>query len=52
MLSGYVKRGDVIDLPLPHPEVWPEIVSCIYSGKGVMTSSMKENILYLAGRVD
>lgn len=49
MLSGHVRKGDSIDLPIPHPEAWREVITYIYTGKGVMTASMKENILFLAG---
>jgi hypothetical protein len=49
MLSGHVRKGDSIDLPLPQPESWPDVVAYIYTGCGSLTASMKENILYLAG---
>jgi hypothetical protein len=51
MLSGHVRRGDAIDLPLPHPDAWREAVSYIYMGEGEATAAMRQNILYLAGRV-
>lgn len=49
MLSGHVRKGDSIDLPLPHPEAWPDVVAYIYTGGGSPTDAMKENIRYLAG---
>lgn len=49
MLSGHIRKGDVIDLPLPHPEVWSQTVAWIYTGKGEVTSAIGENILYLGG---
>jgi hypothetical protein len=52
MLSGHVRKGDAIDLPLPQPEAWSSVISYIYTGKGELTSAMKENILYLAGHAD
>jgi hypothetical protein len=52
MFSGHVRKGDAIDLPIPNPWAWREVVSYIYTGQGVVTPAMKENILYLAGRVD
>jgi hypothetical protein len=52
MLSGHIRKGDVVDLPLPRPEAWRESVSHIYTGKGEVTTAMNENILYLAGRVN
>jgi hypothetical protein len=51
MLSGHIRKGDAIDLPLPHPEAWRDVVSYVYTGRGVVTAAMKENILYLGGRV-
>jgi hypothetical protein len=52
MFSGHVRKGDAIDLPIPNPWAWREVLSYIYTGQGVVTPTMKENILYLAGRVD
>ena len=52
MLSGHVRRGDSIDLPLPRPEAWRDVVFYIYTGKGELSPAMKENILFLAGNVD
>jgi hypothetical protein len=49
MLSGHVRKGDFIDLPVPHPDAWRDMISYIYTGKGETTASIKENILYLAG---
>ncbi len=49
MLSGHIRKGDTVDLPLPHPEAWRECVSYIYTGKGELTEMMKRNISYLAG---
>jgi hypothetical protein len=52
MLSGHVRKGDAIDLPLPQPSAWRSVISYIYTGKGELTSATKENILYLAGHAD
>lgn len=52
MFSGHVRNGDAIDLPMPNLWAWREVVSYIYTGQGVVTPAMKENILHLAGRVD
>jgi hypothetical protein len=49
MLSGHVRKGDSIDLPVPHPETWLDMISYIYTAQGEITTGMKENILYLAG---
>ncbi|QSZ37614.1 hypothetical protein DSL72_008713 [Monilinia vaccinii-corymbosi] len=52
MLSGHVRKGDSIDLPLPSPEEWVDTIAYVYTGQGEITSAMKENILFLAGRVE
>jgi hypothetical protein len=49
MLSGHVRKGDTIDLPVPYPEAWCDMITYIYTGKGEITTGMKENILFLAG---
>ncbi|PVH72713.1 hypothetical protein DL98DRAFT_659879 [Cadophora sp. DSE1049] len=52
MLSGHVRKGDSIDLPIPHPEAWRDVLTYIYTGRGShgsLTTAMKENILFLAG---
>jgi hypothetical protein len=50
MLSGHVRKGDTIDLPMPYPGCWHDVITYIYTGKGAVTASMSENILFLAGR--
>ncbi|KAI1384324.1 uncharacterized protein F4822DRAFT_419405 [Hypoxylon trugodes] len=49
--SGHVHEGDVIYLPMPHAEVWPQTAQYVYTGQGELTEAVKENILYLAGKV-
>ncbi|KDN64010.1 hypothetical protein CSUB01_02573 [Colletotrichum sublineola] len=51
IVSGHITTGDVIDLPLPHPEAWPSTVAYVYTGQGEVTDAVRENILYLAGKV-
>ncbi|KAM0516535.1 hypothetical protein ACHAPS_008614 [Verticillium nonalfalfae] len=51
IVSGHVREGDVIDLPLPHPEAWTNTVAYVYTGQGEMTDAIRENILHLAGKV-
>lgn len=51
LVSGHVHEGDVIYLPLPHADVWPETVRYVYTGQGKLTEAIRENILYLAGKV-
>jgi len=52
MLSGHIRKGDGVDLPLPQPRVWDQVVSYVYTGEGEVSEAMKENILYLGGRID
>jgi hypothetical protein len=51
MLSGHIREGDIVDLPMPHPEAWVQTVAHVYTGQGELTEAMKRNILYLAGKV-
>jgi len=51
MQSGHVNHGDLIDLPMPHPEAWSQTVAFVYTGQGSLTPAMRENILYLGGAV-
>ncbi|KAK2598520.1 hypothetical protein N8I77_011927 [Diaporthe amygdali] len=51
MLSGHVKTGDTIDLPMPHPEAWTQTVAYAYTGRGEATEVVKQNMLHLGGRV-
>ncbi|KAF7943781.1 uncharacterized protein EAE97_005851 [Botrytis byssoidea] len=52
MLSGHIRKGDSIDLPLPSPEAWVDTIAYVYTGQGEITLAMKENILFLAGMVE
>ncbi|KAK5992692.1 hypothetical protein PT974_06107 [Cladobotryum mycophilum] len=52
MMSDKVRRGDTIDLPVPHPGAWAETVGYVYTGEEeLLTWLVRENILYLGGRV-
>ncbi|KAL6829595.1 hypothetical protein J3E69DRAFT_380004 [Trichoderma sp. SZMC 28015] len=52
IMSGRVRRGDMIDLPLPHPQVWPETIAYVYTGEAqLLTEQTRENILYLGGKI-
>ncbi|KAI6083941.1 hypothetical protein F4821DRAFT_243715 [Hypoxylon rubiginosum] len=51
LTSGHVREGDVIYLPLPHAEAWPQTARYVYTGQGELTDAVRENILYLAGKV-
>ncbi len=48
--SDYVGQGDVIYLPLPHAQAWPQTAKYVYTGQGELTQAIRENILYLAGK--
>ncbi|KAI9682326.1 MAG: hypothetical protein M1817_000380 [Caeruleum heppii] len=58
MLSGYILRGDAIELPLPRPEAWPKVVEWMYVGakeeeaSAGLAEDVLENIRYLAGILD
>jgi hypothetical protein len=49
MLSGHVRKADTIDLPVPNPEAWRDMIMYIYTGKGEITAGMEDNILFLGG---
>ncbi|KAK9416375.1 hypothetical protein SUNI508_01792 [Seiridium unicorne] len=51
LVSGHVREGDIIYLPLPHAEAWPQTVEYIYTGQGELTGAIRENIVYLAGKI-
>ncbi|CAN8101146.1 unnamed protein product [Discula destructiva] len=51
MMSGHIKAGDAIDLPMPHPEAWPQTLAYVYTGCGDLTEAVRRNILHLGGRV-
>lgn len=50
LYSGHIRPRDIIDLPLPHPEVWGQTVAHVYTGQGELTAAMEQNILYLGGK--
>jgi hypothetical protein len=51
LLSGPVRKGDTLDVPVPHPEAWLQVVEWIYTGKGADVREVRENVEYLGGRV-
>lgn len=51
LASGHVREGDVIYVPLPHAEAWPQTARYIYTGQEEPTQAVRENILYLAGKI-
>lgn len=52
ILSGHIRKGDSIDLPLPHPEVWDQVVAYVYTGEGEVSGAMREDIEFLGGRCE
>jgi hypothetical protein len=51
LTSGHIHMGDLIYLPMPHAESWPQTVRFIYTGEGELSTAMRENILYFGGKV-
>ncbi|KAI1355348.1 hypothetical protein F5Y01DRAFT_173900 [Xylaria sp. FL0043] len=51
LTSGHVRSGDVIYLPVPHAESWLQTIHYVYTGQGELTTPIRENIIYLGGRV-
>ncbi|KAI0444928.1 hypothetical protein F4803DRAFT_220927 [Xylaria telfairii] len=49
--SGHIRSGDIVYLPVPHADSWPQTLRYVYTGEGELTIAMRENILYLGGRV-
>ncbi|KAK0624643.1 hypothetical protein B0T17DRAFT_590511 [Bombardia bombarda] len=49
--STFIHTGDIIDFPLPHPEAWSQTVAHTYTGQGELTEAIRQNILYLGGKV-
>ncbi|KAL6358831.1 hypothetical protein LRP88_09023 [Fusarium phalaenopsidis] len=51
ILSEIVRPGDTIQLPLPHPRAWEDTVAYIYTGRVALNEPIRQNILYLGGKV-
>lgn len=52
MLMDKVKRGDTIELAMPHPSEWPSTIAYVYTGeRELLTKKVRENIWYLGGKV-
>lgn len=55
MLSGHIRKGDQVDLPLPHPEAWSEAVIWAYTGQGPageLSEGARANVLHLGGTLE
>ncbi|KAI5781425.1 hypothetical protein EDC01DRAFT_237350 [Geopyxis carbonaria] len=53
LLSGHVRKGDLLEIPIPHPDQWPRVVEWIYTGNiGNINPEERENIEYLGGHID
>ncbi|CAM1504491.1 Fc.00g020820.m01.CDS01 [Cosmosporella sp. VM-42] len=51
ILSEIVRHGDIIELPLPQPRAWKDTVAYVYTGRVALTEQIRQNILYLGGKV-
>ncbi|KAK4191872.1 hypothetical protein QBC35DRAFT_279934 [Podospora australis] len=51
LYNKHIQPRDIIDLPLPHPEAWGSTVAHVYTGQGELTEPIRQNILYLGGKV-
>ncbi|KAI5467407.1 hypothetical protein BGZ63DRAFT_398985 [Mariannaea sp. PMI_226] len=51
ILSDFVRPGDTIELPLPHPRAWEETVAYTRTGRVELTQPVRQNIIYLGGKV-
>ena len=49
--SRLVQPGDIIDIPMPHPECWTQTVAHVYTGQGELTEAMKRNVMFLGGQI-
>lgn len=52
MLSGHIRKGDQIDLPIPFPEAWAESIAYVYTGLGEPGEKARANVEYLGGVVE
>lgn len=51
-MSNRVRRGDTIELAMPHPSAWPSTVAYVYTGeRELLKDNVRENILYLGGKI-
>ncbi|OLL24623.1 hypothetical protein NEOLI_004308 [Neolecta irregularis DAH-3] len=46
LLSGHVKRGDILEIPLPYPEMWIAAVGWIYTRRFAPWPNMEEDEVY------
>ncbi|KAK4180133.1 hypothetical protein QBC36DRAFT_43759 [Triangularia setosa] len=51
LYSKHIQPRDIVDLPLPCPKVWGQTVAHVYTGQGELTEAIRQNILYLGGKV-
>lgn len=52
-MCEHVKRGDTVEIPLPFPEAWEDVVEWVYTGNtGVdVSAEVKEIVEYLGGKI-
>ncbi|EJT78936.1 hypothetical protein GGTG_04028 [Gaeumannomyces tritici R3-111a-1] len=51
MISGHLRDEDRIELPMPHPEAWPNTFAYVAESQGELTDAVRKNILHLGGKV-
>ncbi|CAG8980817.1 hypothetical protein HYALB_00003743 [Hymenoscyphus albidus] len=53
LFSSHVCKGDLIDLPIPHPGAWEEVLKWVYTGGNASEESeeVRENVAFLGGDV-
>ncbi|KAF8532829.1 hypothetical protein BDD12DRAFT_901522 [Trichophaea hybrida] len=53
LLSGHVRKGDTVEVPVPHPGVWTAVMEWVYTGRGCVVDNrmLADNLRYLGARL-
>jgi len=53
LLSGHVRKGDTVEVPVPHPGVWKAVMEWVYTGRGCVVDDkmLTDNLQYLGARL-
>ncbi|KAF8243826.1 hypothetical protein K440DRAFT_663872 [Wilcoxina mikolae CBS 423.85] len=53
LLSGHVRKGDTVEVPVPHPGVWKAVMEWVYTGRGCVVDNrmLADNLQYLGARL-
>lgn len=51
-MSGHVRKGDTVEVPLPYPEAWPGVVEWVYTARCRGDEKVLENVEYLGGKIE